>query len=73
MSHIHLAGLFLTALTGMLGLWLVDLAHSSADGKLCNGWWCLSAIKGFHLGLYLAGGALVAVTLLATLGTKKAR
>ena len=36
------------------GLFLMDLAHRSDPGGLCNGWFCLDPVKAFHVGIYMA-------------------
>lgn len=42
---------------GVIGLWLMDLG--SLDAPLCNGWFCISATRVFHLGLYVVVAALL--------------
>jgi len=49
---------------GMGGLWMMDVAHLSPVG-VTNGFFSLPAVRAYHLGLYLALGALLALAALA--------
>ena len=42
---------------GTSGIVLMDLGNFT-DRDLCNGWFCIGAMKAFHAGLYIALAAM---------------
>ena len=64
---------FLLLISGAGGIWLIDLGNLSQvqNFELNNGFFSISGIKAFHIGMYLSIFSILSLSLMSILSSRK--